>query len=320
MIISRVKPQLVRKRDVIQLPKTVKIVVQPSNNRTISLQQARQLVKQDRTKVVIQQPSSINRHNIPINGAVSQKNNLQKRVIRKTQLQYATPSVSLESIAKVKSIRGIGNNRILAIIGNGPSILEVELDKLKNHPKIDTLSINKPDNRLWPTTYWAFFDVSQIRRHEGLWNNYEGMIFNSTSIKRQKSKSMQFKNIGGKGFSKDALKGIHIGRSSVFAAMQIALWMGYEKVYIFGCDMNPDGLNGKLHFYGDNPDVQPDIRRKRFKDEATYYSTAATILTKDECDRFVFCTLGINPWSFLEQFQSLKHTEAIDSILQYASK
>jgi hypothetical protein len=82
---------------------------------------------------------------------------------------------------------------------------------------------------------------------------------------------MQFKNIGGKGFNLDPSQGIYIGRSSVYAAMQIAIWMNYQEIFIFGCDMNPAGINGVLHFYGDNPDVNPVVRKNRFKNEAEYY-------------------------------------------------
>jgi hypothetical protein len=257
----------------------------------------------------------------PLNAAVSPKGLRKQRDLRrKTQVKYVTANVNTASIAKTQALRNTGRGRLLIIIGNGPSISEAPLEKLKNQPKIDTLSINKPDERLWPTTHWAFFDGSQIRRHEALWTSYNGNIFNSTAIKKQKQKSMQFKNIGGRGFSRDASKGIHIGRSSVYAAMQIGMWMNYDQIYIFGCDMDPGGLNGKLHFYGDNPDVEPEIRKKRFKDEATHYDHAGSILTSEERSLFTFCSLGINPWPFLKLFSTLRHMEAVDTILEHSAR
>jgi hypothetical protein len=308
-----VKPQLVRKRTVVTLPKTIKVVVQPSQAQVANLNHVKQARINRKSPQIGQPPPA------PANAAVSQKG-LRKRGLRqKTQVKYITASVSPESIAKAQSLRNTGKGKVLVIIGNGPSILEVPLEKLKNHPKIDTLSINKPDERLWPTTHWAFFDGSQMRRHEALWTLYGGNIFNSTAIKKQKQKSIQFKNIGGKGFSRDVDKGIHIGRSSVFASMQIGMWMGYEHIYIFGVDMNPEGMNGKLHFYGDNPDVEPDIRRKRFKDEAVHYDHAAAILTPAERSLFTFCTLGINPWDFVKEFNQMGHREAVAHILEHVT-
>jgi len=151
-----------------------------------------------------------------------------------------------------------------------------------------------------------------------LWTSYGGYIFNSTAIKRQKEKSMQFKNLGGHGFSRDMSKGLHIGRSSVYASMQIALWMAYEHIYIFGCDMNPAGLNGKLHFYGVNPDVDPHNRAERFQKEAEHYDTAAKALSPEERAKFTFCT-EYNPWQFVDSFNKMSHKD-VSKILEHAAK
>jgi hypothetical protein len=316
--VSRLKPQLVRKRTVIQLPKTVKVVIQPSKAKVASLQQVKQVqqvqIRSDRARIRTQpQPPRP-----PANAAVSQKS-VRKALRRKTQVKYISASVTRESISRVNAMRRVGTGKVLLIIGNGPSISEVELQRLRGVAGIDTLSVNKPDERLWPTTHWCFFDGSQMRRHEELWTNYNGNIFNSTAIKKQKASSMQIKNLHGRGFSRDLSKGIHIGRSSVFAAMQIGLWMDYNQIYIFGCDMNPEGLNGKLHFYGDNPDVEPGIRKKRFEEEANHYSHAATILSQGERDKFTFCT-EYNPWSFVKEFQQMSHKDAVDNILQHSQR
>lgn len=300
------KPKLIRQNTTILTPKAVRVIIQPSSNKSVSLQQ----VKQVKSQVVAEKPKQI------INAAVSNKHLLKrKNTSKKTDVKYVTQDISQESLAKIKAIRNTGRGKALVIIGNGPSISEVDLSKLKNQPRIHTLSINRPDERVWPTTYWSFFDNSQIRRHEHLWVSYEGTIFNSTAIKKQKQKSMNFKNIGGKGFSKDASKGINIGRSSVYASMQIALWMDYETIFIFGCDMNPDGLNGKLHFYGVNPDVDPNIRKSRFKDEAEHYKHAASLLTEEERQKFVFCT-EYNPWDFIAEFRQMSHKNAVEHILE----
>lgn len=302
----KVKPVLVRKRT--QVQNNVQIVIRPSNKQTATLKELNKQIPQKP-----QQPAQ----QIPIRqNAVSNK--LAKKPIkveRKTVVKYTTRDIDQSSLAKIKDIRGVGRGKVLIIVGNGPSINEVELQKLRNNPLIDTMSINKPDPRLWPTTYWAFFDISQIRRNEDLWNGYNGIIFNSTSIKRQKLTSMQLKNLGGQGFSKDLTKGIHIGRSSVYAAMQLGLWMEYQKIYIFGCDMDPAGINGKLHFYGDNPDVDPNKRKERFKNEAEFYEYATNILNDAEKSKFVFCST-VNNWPFVTKYNKLRHEIAVEKILE----
>lgn len=314
VVVSRIQPQLVRKRQVIPLPKNVQIVVQPSRSKAAALRDVKQTRIQSRPKTRATPPPSP-----PPNAAVSQKPPRKRSIRKKTQVQYVTRNVSPESITKINALRNTGRNKILLIIGNGPSIVEAELDQLNHIANIDIMSINKPDDRIWPTTHWAFFDHSQMRRHESLWTNYAGNIFNSTSIRNQKAKSLQIKNLGGKGFSRNLAKGFYIGRSSVYAAMQIALWMGYDHTYIFGCDMNPEGINGKLHFYGDNPDVEPSIRGTRFKAEAEHYSHAARILSEEERSLYTFCT-EYNPWQFVKQFGLISHKTAVSHILEHSEK
>lgn len=241
---------------------------------------------------------------------------VQQIIPPKPHITYRTNPATIEQIDQIRRLRGKGNGRILVMIGNGPSITEVELELLKDHPNIDIMSINKPDPRIWPTTYWAFCDLSQYNRHKEIWDKYDGIIINSTAIHQSKTNSIHIKSIQGKGFSRDLVNGYNIGRSTVYANMQTALWMGYDHIYLFGVDMNPNGLNGKLWFYGNNPDAPAVMRKDRFKMEAEYYSHAASILTPDERAKYTFCS-SYNPWDFVDKFGShWDHHTAVDRILQ----
>jgi len=311
----KVRPQLVRRRTVVKTPSSsVKIVVKPSSGQAANLNE----LNNRRVHVKIQQSQPAPQ--IPVAAAVSKQHVTRKNAIKKVpNVKYTSRDITPDSLVKIKQLRNYGYNKILIIIGNGPSINEVPLEKFKGYPNIHTLSINKPDARIWPTTHWAFFDQSQMRRHEDLWAGYNGLIFNSTGIKRQKENSLQVKNLGGKGFSRDLTKGLHIGRSSVFAAMQLGYWMSYTHIYIFGCDMNPAGLNGQLHFYGTNPDVNPDVRRERFQKEAEFYDYAADVLNEGERQKFTFCS-SENPWNFVERFNKMDHKISVPTIVAHAER
>lgn len=242
---------------------------------------------------------------------------LKKQSKRPGEVKYITPDVQHSDIEAVRNVRGLGAGKILVILGNGPSILEVDdLQMLKGQYNIDTMSINKPVGRLWPTTHWSFFDQSQLRRHRQQWEGYSGTLFNSTSIKDRKPGTIVLKNLGGKGFSRDLTEGFRIGRSSVYASMQIALWLDYAHVYIFGCDMSQVTIDGtpRMHFYGVNPDVEPDIRENRFDAEAEYYNDGASILEPEERARFTFCST-YNQYSFVDKFNRLDHRTAVQAIL-----
>ena len=307
VVVCRVKPQLIRKKTIIRTTPTVNVVTQPSKQKVVRLQDVRPTRNKPR-------PTS-SQAAAPV---VVQPKNIKRRggIRKKTQVQHRTSNPDPASLDKTKAIQGLGRNKVLIIVGNGPSIAEAPLDELKNIPGIEIMSINRPDERLWPTTYWSFFDLSQMRRHEKLWDNYEGYIFNSTAIRRQKTKSIQFKNLIGQGWSRDLCKGLHIGRSSVYAAMQIAMWMQFSHVYIFGCDMNQHGIDGKLHFYGTNPDVDPNIRAQRFKKESEFYVQAAEVLTEEERAKFTFAT-DYNPWDFVNKYNQVSH-KSVDNIITLA--
>ena len=219
------------------------------------------------------------------------------------------------SIRRVKELHNSCVGRILVIIANGPSVLEINTAELLDNPCVDIMSINKPDARVWPTKYWLFCDITQLKRHHDLWSTYNGCIFNSTMITESRPGTVFIKNIPGHGFSQDLVAGFHIGRSSVYAAMQVALWLGYDKVYIFGIDMGAVTVNGQetLHFYGVNPDCTTDSRKRRFADEAKYYEEAAHSLPTDIRKKFFFCS-SHNKFKFLDYFNRLDHREAIKII------
>ncbi len=309
-ITLKMQPQLLRKRIIVKNT-TIKIVVKPTSGRATNLN--------DFTRRQTKQPPP---PNIPAGAVVSKQHFVKKPATnhKKTpKIKYLSRDITQDSLTRIKQLKGCGRGKILVIIGNGPSINQVPLDQLKSNDNIHVMSINKPDVRVWPTTYWVFFDQSQLRRNEDIWAGYSGIIFNSTAIKRQKENSLQLKNLGGKGFSRDLTKGLHIGRSSVFAAMQISYWLDYVHTYIFGCDMNPAGLDGQLHFYGVNPDVDPNVRRDRFKKEAEYYDYAADILTEHERSKYTFCS-SENHCGFVDKFNKLDHKTSIESIIAHTNK
>lgn len=297
----------------------MQVVVKPSSANIQNLRDVKQVRIRNKSSATTQKSTRQQQSNK--SAAVSRPRTPVRRELRrkKANVKQITRNPSPESIARIKKIRNKGLGRILIIIGNGPSISEAPLERLKGLVSVDILSINKPDDRIWPTSHWAFFDRSQFRRHQSLWDSYDGMLFNSTAIKEQRANSMQFKSMSGPGFSKDMTKGLYIGRSSVYASMQIALWMNYNHIYIFGCDMNPEGLDGKLHFYGINPDVEPELRKQRFEKEAASYEHAAKQLPEQERAKFTFCT-EYNFWPFVKEFGEMSHKIAVDAIREHSER
>lgn len=223
------------------------------------------------------------------------------------------------NIKVINDLKNVGVGKILVMLACGPSINEVDFSPLFGHSKIDIMCVNKPNPKIWHhAKYWVFCDQSQYNRNSDLFYNCDKTIINSTAVKARKAnKQVVIKSISGNGFSRDITRGYNIGRSTVYANMQTALWMNYDYVYIFGIDMCEVG--GKLHFYGENPDVKPTDRVKRFKNEAENYSKAFHIMKEDERKRFKVCT-SYNKWEFADLFGKIDHKIAINIILGQANK
>jgi hypothetical protein len=56
-------------------------------------------------------------------------------------------------------------------------------------------------------------------------------------------------------FSENPFKGVYLGKSVVFACLQIAYWLGFDEIFLLGVDMNYSGKS--THFFG-NASWVPD--------------------------------------------------------------
>jgi hypothetical protein len=281
----------------IRLPSTLNIVRNTHKTRMPAIQVKTPVSQSSRKQLSL--PTIINKN----------RNQIQRTAVARTRIPIGAEDV------RVQKLKDIGLGRILVMIAPGPSILEADLAKLKDHPYIDIMCINKPQTAVWPSKFWGFCDHTQYTRNEETWNNYEGMILNSPNVTARKANQVIIKTKQGKGFSKDLSTGYYIGRSSTYANMQAAYYMNYEIIYIFGLDMTE--VNGKLHSYGVNPDVSPENRKSRFAAEAEHYLFAGQNLPEDIRKKFIICS-SYNPYSFVDYFGRLDQKTAVDTILEAA--
>ena len=216
----------------------------------------------------------------------------------------------------LESVKKSGVGKILVIIANGPSKAEADLQKLLKNPHIDLMTVNEPDLRVWPTKYWIYCDLVKHRRVIDYWEKYDGILFNPRSITDHKLNTGTFQALSGSGFSLDVHNGVYIGNSSTYAAMQVAEWMGYDDVYIFGCDMGV--VDGKLYEWGSNPDVVDNVRVSRFDGEAKSYQWLVdnnAVLAR----KFCICSL-YNKYKFVAGMRRLDQKLAVDHILSSFNK
>jgi len=234
-----------------------------------------------------------------------------QRIIRPgVKVPQLQPRITSQN--SIVGLKNTGKGKILIMIAAGPSANEINFEPIKNNQQIDFMCINKPFLPVWPSKYWAFCDQTQYKRNKETWEKFEGIIINSNNVQVKKSNQYIIENKRTKGFSLDITAGYNVGRSSTYANMQVANYMNYDKVYIFGIDMCE--VNGSLWHYGTNPDISAERRKKNFADEAEHYKWAGEHLSEEIRKKFYFCS-SYNPFQFINKFNYLDHKIAINKIL-----
>ena len=203
------------------------------------------------------------------------------------------------------NIRQMGIGKTLVIVANGPSHKEVKLEKLLG--KVDFMCINKPDERVWQPKFWAFSDSSQSDLFKKEIKEYNGLLVNTTSIAILKSNQVRLKPNTNPGFSLDIEKEIFIGRSTTYIGLQFGVYAKYEKIFIFGVDMN---LEGKPYPWGSNlAGVSDRERRDRFKAEQAHWDVGANTISQDIKNK-IWLISKYNQWPFFKKFQTLDQDDS----------
>lgn len=247
------------------------------------------------------------------------KNSNRIRELRqnKTVLRLQNKIVKNANYYKLDKLKDIGKDKFLIMVACGPSVLEIDLEPLKNLRNVDMMTINKPLKSIWPTKYWAFCDHSQYLRNKQTFDHYNGTLFNSTAVRARRDNQIIINVKHGSGVTRNIHEGYIIGRSSVYANLQLAIWMNYDKIFVFGVDMC--AVNGKLHHYGVNPDVAENKRKERFKAEAQHYNRMGEVLPAHIKTKIYFCSSYLK-WPFTQNFSSLDHKKAVNFILNNLNK
>ena len=221
-----------------------------------------------------------------------------------------------EDSKPVSELRYQGRGKTLVIVANGPTHKQAALTELKGRDNIHLMTINKPDDRIWPTDYWLFCDPALRSRYDRYWQDYSGITINTRHVTETKPNCVKLQTIADRTFSNDLENGVHIGRSSTYVGLQVAMYMDFAKVFVFGCDMGR--VDGLLYPWGDNPDAPSHLREQRFAKEALSFQYFADNSAEEQRDKVVFCSLE-NTWPFVQRFKSIDHLSAVETILREAA-
>lgn len=163
----------------------------------------------------------------------------------------------LATIDKIKSFNNLYKRQECFVIGNGPSLCIDDLDKIYSFGKISFASnmiFKCYEKTSWRPDYYFAIDGNIIRT---TFNNVEILDFVSKNCKYMFSRcngllGEQIKNVSNLilfnsvysnseqqfDFSSDCAKQIYIGYTVTYAMLQMAIYMGFTKIYLLGMDHN----------------------------------------------------------------------------------
>ena len=162
---------------------------------------------------------------------------------------------------RLLSIKDTHRGERCFIIGTGPSLNKTNMILLKNEVTfgVNTLFTGLPKCG-FKCTYWAVSDVSVFNKHSSDILSLDAKLFIGGSAARKyfsnKEYFYQFRRdepyllqsiapMWTTGlFSKNILKGTYIGDTVIIdICLQVAYYMGFQEVYLLGCDCDYSGLH-----------------------------------------------------------------------------
>lgn len=145
------------------------------------------------------------------------------------------------------------------IIGNGPSLLVKDLEKLKAENEISFAAngiYHIYDDTNWRPNYYVIVDLFgyKVWMQDGMKGNLQNSFFADyyyTNIKKIEGANY-FHYLSSVeetlGFSEDITKGLYSGRTVTYAMIQLACYMGIKEIYLLGVDWTGGKGTGKPRY------------------------------------------------------------------------
>lgn len=152
------------------------------------------------------------------------------------------------------------------ILGNGPSLTDHNLSKVPE----PTFGVNR-SFKVRASTYHVALDHLTFREHGDELRKLPHVFSTDDRFPPDHADYViPLRNLGDAiGWSWDMERGVY-PRFSTYAAMQIAVWMGFDDIVLLGTDLM--GLGSKGHFFSEGPLDNPWIGDARFQSECFGYA------------------------------------------------
>lgn len=232
----------------------------------------------------------------------------------------------------LKQFKNIHNGGTCFIIGNGPSLKAEDLENLyKKH--IPTFGFNRIylmfDNTNWRPSYYVSQDEKMLGNCKDKVNHMNlkykfiplyHKFFHDICIDNAYYFNMLYSSNDYPLFSEDICKGIGASTTVACSAIQIAVYMGFKKIYLIGVDHSFSTYkNDKGEIINDEM-VRDYFSDEYFKDKAQLYipnldaSTRAFLVMRKYCDSHGIEIYNATRGGKLEVFKRVDLDEVLSNL------
>lgn len=192
--------------------------------------------------------------------------------------------------SKIYFYKNLHKGETCCIFATGPSINKVNFQKLNS---FCTFGCNSFYNHHFKTNYFCVTDelVWNAHKKEVLKLKvpiFKGSLMQKDAVEKENIINLKLKNkflVDCKEDYGNLNKGIYRGHTVVNHILQITYWMGFKKVFLFGCDCD---YSGSHHFDGTPID---NFHRTNWKEVFDQYEVSKYFYEKD--DRKIYnATIG----------------------------
>lgn len=141
---------------------------------------------------------------------------------------------------RIEDFKDIHHGRSVFILASGPSLGRIDLGPLKRRIVI---GLNR-SSLIYPDTHY------HCTMDERLFNEYEELLKKSRYMFTFPDRpfGIPIKLLGSEEFSFDLTRGIYSGYTVSYFALQLAVYMGFTKIFYLGLDLKH--AEGQTHFFG----------------------------------------------------------------------
>ena len=196
---------------------------------------------------------------------------------------------------KISDFRGLHKGKNLFILASGPSLKTLDLTPLRRRLVMGL-------NRSFLIFPGAYYHCVMDQR---LFDEYPDQLHDTRYLFTTENRpwGIPLNFLGGDGFSWDLEHGIYSGYTISYFALQVAVYMGFQKIFYLGLDLQHRGAN--THFFGF--DFRSENHEKtEFPRMNRMLSYAAKKLADTDVEVF-----NCSPVSTLECFPKITYEDAL---------